>query len=103
MSMRKMSAGSGYRYLLDSVARGDLGAGLSYYTAAGTPPGRWLGTGLRALGDGPRLGTRVGDDELRLLFGEGRHPRTGASLGRAYPQYREGAGRRAVLRIGPAQ
>ena len=96
MSMRKMSAGSGYRYLLDSVAKGDLGGGLSYYTAAGTPPGRWLGTGLRALEDGPRLGTRVGDDELRLLFGEGRHPRTGAALGRAYPQYREGAGRRAV-------
>ena len=46
MSMRKMSAGSGYRYLLDSVARGDLGAGLSYYTAAGTPPGRWLGTAM---------------------------------------------------------
>ena len=55
--MRRMSAGSGYQYLLRSVAAGDGDRVLStpltrYYSEVGTPPGRWLGSGLAALGGG---------------------------------------------------
>ena len=98
VSMRVMSAGSGYRYLLDSVAVGDgHRPALDYFTAAGTPPGRWLGAGLAQLGDaGVRPGTRVEEAHLARLFGEGRDPVSGTALGRAYPSYTQGSGRRAV-------
>lgn len=51
VSMRVMSAGDGYKYLLRSVAAGDGDRSLStpltrYYAEEGTPPGRWLGSGL---------------------------------------------------------
>lgn len=65
VSMRVMSAGHGYKYLLRSVVRGD-GDGLTadaltrYYANPGTPPGRWLGQGVADLGvDGVRIA--VGD------------------------------------------
>ena len=56
-SMCVMSAGTGYQYLLRSVVARDGNRSLStpltrYYTEAGTPPGRWIGSGLPALGDG---------------------------------------------------
>jgi len=46
MSMHKLIAGDGYRYLTRNVAAGDagLGAGDSltgYYEQSGNPPGRW--------------------------------------------------------------
>lgn len=55
--MRVMSAGDGYKYLLRTVAAGDGDRSLStpltrYYAGAGTPPGRWLGSGVAALGHG---------------------------------------------------
>ena len=55
VSLRRMSAGSGYQYLLRSVAAGDGNRALStpltrYYSEVGTPPGRWMGSGLRVLG-----------------------------------------------------
>ena len=93
VSMRVMSAGHGYRYLTSSVAIGDgqRQSGLpltAYYTADGTPPGRWLGSGLAGLGDGRvRPGDVVEEAQLALLLGEGRDPITGAPLGRAYPRY----------------
>ncbi len=57
VSMRVMSAGDGYKYLLRSIAAGDGDRSLStpltrYYAEAGNPPGRWLGSGLSALGGG---------------------------------------------------
>ena len=91
VSMRVMSAGSGYQYLLRSVAVGDGNRLLStpltrYYTEAGTPPGRWLGSGLHALGHGEiRQGDVVGEQQLALLLGAGSDPVTGQPLGRAYP------------------
>lgn len=93
VSMRRMSAGSGYRYLLKSVAAGDGNRARStpltrYYEEAGTPPGRWLGSGLRAFGDGQlRPGMEVTEEQLALLIGMGRDPVTGGQLGRAYPAY----------------
>ena len=94
VSMRVMSAGSGYQYLLRSVAAGDGNRQLStpltrYYTEAGTPPGRWLGSGLHALGHGEiRQGDVVGEQQLALLLGTGSDPVTGEPLGRAFPDAR---------------
>jgi conjugative relaxase-like TrwC/TraI family protein len=92
--MRRMSAGSGYQYLLRSVAAGDGHRALStpltrYYSEVGTPPGRWLGTGVGAFGAGQiRPGMQVTEEQLALLIGMGRDPITGEQLGRAYPSYK---------------
>ncbi|MGO1411658.1 MAG: MobF family relaxase [Microbacterium sp.] len=92
--MRVMSAGDGYKYLLRTVAAGDGDRSLStpltrYYNAEGTPPGRWLGAGVGALGGGKITGgDQVSEAQLQLLVGMGRDPIMGAPLGRAYPAYR---------------
>ncbi|MEQ7845807.1 MobF family relaxase [Nocardioides kribbensis] len=94
-----MSAGSGYQYLLRSVAAGDGSRALStpltrYYSEVGTPPGRWLGSGVRALGSGQlAAGMQVTEEQLALLIGMGRDPITGERLGRAYPTYKRLADR----------
>ena len=75
ISMRRISLGGGFRYLMESVAVGDgtperpesLAA---YYAASGTPPGVFLGSGLAGLGGGKgveNLGTTVADREPSLL------------------------------------
>lgn len=93
VSIRRMSAGSGYQYLLRSVAAGDGQRALStpltrYYAEVGTPPGRWLGSGLGAFGAGQiQPGMQVTEEQLALLVGLGRDPVTGEQLGRAYPTY----------------
>ncbi|MCY4725926.1 relaxase domain-containing protein [Nocardioides sp. STR2] len=94
-----MTAGNGYRYLLRSVAVGDGARVLStpltrYYSEVGTPPGRWLGSGVRAFGTGQLVAEmRVSEEQLALLIGMGRDPVTGESLGRAYPAYQRLADR----------
>ena len=99
VSMRVMSAGDGYKYLLRTVIAGDGNRSLStpltrYYGAEGTPPGRWMGDGLRGLGGGLVLeGDVVTESQLQLLIGLGRDPVTGEALGRAYPVYRTAADR----------
>jgi conjugative relaxase-like TrwC/TraI family protein len=99
VSLRRMSAGSGYQYLLRSVAAGDGSRALStpltrYYSEVGTPPGRWLGSGLRAFGNGQLApGMQVTEEQLGLLIGMGRDPITGEQLGRAYPTYKRLADR----------
>lgn len=83
--MRVMSAGDGYKYLLRTVAAGDGNRSLStpltrYYNAEGTPPGRWMGSGLPALGtDQVTLGDEVSEAQLQLLVGMGRDPVTGGA------------------------
>jgi len=90
VSMRKMSAGKGYEYLLRSVAAGDGNRSLSapltrYYSEVGNPPGYWLGAGLSDLAAGQvRTGDRVTEKQLQLLLGQGRDPVTGAQLGEPY-------------------
>ncbi|WP_027287042.1 MobF family relaxase [Ruania albidiflava] len=93
VSMRVMSAGDGYEYLLRTVAAGDGDRSLStpltrYYTEEGTPPGFWMGSGLPYLGGGELTeGGRVSEAQLQLLVGMGRDPITGEPLGEAYRQY----------------
>ena len=93
VSMRVMSAGDGYKYLLRTIAAADGDRSLStpltrYYAEEGTPPGTWMGSALSGLGDG-RIGAgdEVSEAQLQLLIGMGRDPITGAPLGRAFPRY----------------
>ena len=110
VSMRVMSAGDGYKYLLRTVAAGDGDRSLStpltrYYAEAGTPPGRWLGSGVTALGNGELTpGAQVSEAQLQLLVGMGRDPITGDPLGRAYPVYSSAAERIAdrVAQVDPS-
>ncbi|TFC49090.1 conjugal transfer protein [Cryobacterium sp. TMT2-17-1] len=95
--MRVMSAGDGYKYLLRTVAAGDGHRSPStpltrYYNAKGTPPGRWVGSGLPGLGSGRILeGAEVTEAQLQRLIGLGRDPVDGVPLGRAYPEYKKPA------------
>lgn len=87
VSIRVMTAGRGYRYLLNSVAAGDgdrdSGAALTrYYAEPGTPPGHWVGRGTTGLAIDPN--EAVTEDGLRRLMGHGQDPGTGAQLGRPY-------------------
>ncbi len=78
MTLHKLSAGDGYTYLTRQVAaydateRGHTGLG-DYYAQRGETPGRWAGRGLGGLG-GVLAGSPVGEDQMRSLFSEGRHP-----------------------------
>jgi conjugative relaxase-like TrwC/TraI family protein len=94
VSMRVMSAGNGYSYLLRSVAAGDGYRSLAdpltrYYAEKGTPPGFWVGSGVSDLGGGGiAAGDEVTEAQLKLLLGLGCDPLTGEPLGRAWPVYR---------------
>lgn len=77
MGLHKLTAGDGYTYLTRQVAVYDATdrghAGLAdYYSEKGESPGRWWGHGLAALGVG--AGSNVTEQQMRNLFGEGRHP-----------------------------
>jgi len=90
-----MSAGSGFEYLMRHTARGDgaetsasasVSAMTRYYTEAGYPAGRWLGSGLAGLGNGAGIapGSAVTVEQMERLFGRGADPITDVSLGRPY-------------------
>jgi conjugative relaxase-like TrwC/TraI family protein len=59
----------------DGAARGPV----DYYLDPGEPPGRWWGSGRAAVG----LDGEVLPEQLQALL-EGRHPATGATLGRRF-------------------
>jgi conjugative relaxase-like TrwC/TraI family protein len=87
MTLHRLSAGAGLRYLVRHTASGDApsppdGLG-TYYAASGTPPGRWLGAGLAGLGglDGIGVGQEVTEAALTAVF-NGVDPVTGQLLGR---------------------
>src|SRR5690625_3915689 len=95
MTIRVMSSGKGFEYLLKSVVVGDGDREMSspltrYYTESGCPPGTWVGTGLTSLDDGrsPALveGDTVTKGHLARLLGEGLHPATGEHLGTRFPR-----------------
>ncbi|EYT56604.1 conjugal transfer protein [Leucobacter sp. UCD-THU] len=92
VSMRVMSFGGGYRYLLDSVVASDVPRGLTeplvrYYQQAGTPPGIWHGSGVGGFQSSAIFaGAVVTEGQLRLLLGKACHPITGEPLGRRLPR-----------------
>jgi len=105
MSLARLSAGAGYRYLLRHTACGDVerdaGTPLTaYYTASGYPPGRWLGAGLAGLAGGRGLpaGTAVTEEAMAALYRSGRDPITDAPLGRPYPTFKP-VGERIAARV----
>ena len=113
MTIRVMSSGKGYEYLLKSVVVGDGDREMSspltrYYTESGCPPGTWVGTGLMSLDDGrtPALteGDTVTEEHLARLLGDGIHPVTGGKLGKRFPSLQPPRERIAarVARLAPA-
>jgi conjugative relaxase-like TrwC/TraI family protein len=94
--------GSGYRYLMESVAAGDGARHQStsladYYAASGMPPGVFLGAGLTGLdgGVGIEIGSEVSEEHLFNLLGMCADPITGQPLGRP-PVRSSGANRTPV-------
>ncbi|MCZ4645094.1 MobF family relaxase [Rhodococcus erythropolis] len=82
MSLHKLTAGDGYTYLTRQVAAADttergVSSLADYYSAKGETPGQWLGAGLDGL-SGVEAGTQVGEEQMKALFGEGRHPNAAA-------------------------
>ncbi|MDO3013296.1 MobF family relaxase [Mycobacteroides abscessus subsp. abscessus] len=94
MGLHKLTAGDGYMYLIRQVAASDDTArGKSsladYYSEKGEAPGRWVGSGLAALGQpvsrdpndplvaelwSVAAGSEVNEQQMKALFGEGLHP-----------------------------
>lgn len=78
MSMRRLTAGSGYDYLtrqvaaMDSTEKGHTSLA-SYYSEKGEVPGRWVGTGMAGI-DGLNVGDIVTAEQMQSLFGAGLHP-----------------------------
>jgi len=88
ISIRRISLGGGYRYLMESVAVGDGAAERSndlsrYYAASGTPPGVFLGAGLADLdgGRGVATGSQVTEAHLEAMLAGCADPVTGEPVG----------------------
>jgi len=88
ITIRRLSLGAGYKYLMDSIAAGDGRADMSspltrYYAESGTPPGAWMGAGLAGLGGGQGVetGSVVSEDHLAAMLGELCDPVTGEPVG----------------------
>lgn len=88
MSIARLSAQSGLKYLFKTTMMDDLQItptdATTYYIKAGTPPGRWLGSGLSGINRAS--GDAVTETDAKALFDHAVHPDTGAPLGRAYGQ-----------------
>ncbi|PRI10486.1 conjugal transfer protein [Leucobacter massiliensis] len=98
-----MTAGDGYRYLLNSVVIGDgdrdAAAALTrYYQESGTPPGIWFGSGLSGLSGDLAEDSSVSEEQLRRLMGYGQDPISGEQLGRPYRKFAP-SGERSQRRI----
>jgi conjugative relaxase-like TrwC/TraI family protein len=88
ISIRRISLGGGYRYLIDSVAAGDGAAERTnslarYYTESGTPPGVFLGSGLGDLdgGRGVEIGSSVTEHHLENMLAACADPISGQPVG----------------------
>jgi len=90
MTIRRLSIGAGYKYLLKSIAVGDGPEGadksdlVRYYSETGTPPGVFLGAGLVGLDDGlgVAFGQSVTAENLQRMLQDCADPITGEVLGR---------------------
>jgi conjugative relaxase-like TrwC/TraI family protein len=102
LSIGRIGAGDGWRYLTNQVATMDVpraGERLhAYYQRTGYPPGMWIGRQAVAFG----LAGPVDVQAMGLMFGRLAHPVTGQPLGRRPNQYPTLAERvqRHILRLG---
>ncbi|MFK4296576.1 conjugative relaxase-like TrwC/TraI family protein [Arthrobacter sp. GAS37] len=88
ISIARLSAQSGLKYLFKTTMMDDVSPtprdATNYYLKAGTPQGRWLGSGLdgvnRASGDA------VNETDTKAIFDHTVHPDTGVPLGRPHGQ-----------------
>ncbi|MCU0277784.1 MAG: relaxase domain-containing protein [Candidatus Nanopelagicales bacterium] len=92
MTVHRLSAGNGFRYLLRNTASADVERDsqlplAEYYASSGNPAGRWLGSGLADLaeGQGVTAGSAVSEAAMTAVFGNAADPVTGAALGRGFP------------------
>jgi conjugative relaxase-like TrwC/TraI family protein len=88
ISIRRISLGGGFRYLIDSVARGDGETEPSpslaaYYAESRTPPGVFLGSGLADLdrGKGLEPGSQVSEEHLWNMLVACSDPVSGEVIG----------------------
>ncbi|GAB3934114.1 hypothetical protein GCM10029976_042600 [Kribbella albertanoniae] len=94
LSIHRLTAGDGYKYLLRHIASADIDGRMAtpltaYYTASGYPPGRWMGSGLAGLGDGQLVpGSEATESQIETLFGRAQDPLTGRTLGQPYRVYK---------------
>ncbi|ALO68181.1 hypothetical protein AS189_18855 [Arthrobacter alpinus] len=83
ISIARLTAHSGVKYLLKTTMHDDVpltsGDATGYYMKAGTPPGRWLGSGLAGIGR-ERL-VPVTSDDATAVFSNADHPDTHHALG----------------------
>lgn len=88
MSIARLSAQSGLKYLLKTTMMDDLtitpADATTYYMKAGTPQGRWLGSGLQGISR--TSGDTVTESDAKAIFDHAVHPDTGAPLGRPHGQ-----------------
>ncbi|MDE8668399.1 MobF family relaxase [Pseudarthrobacter sp. H3Y2-7] len=86
MSIARLSAQSGLRYLFKTTMMDDLPSSppdtTSYYMKAGTPEGRWVGGGLKGINRTP--GGPVSESDAKAVFELAIHPGTGGPLGRPH-------------------
>jgi conjugative relaxase-like TrwC/TraI family protein len=94
LSIHRLSAGDGYKYLIKHIASADVDRRMAtpltaYYVANGYPPGRWAGSGLPGLGKGEiKAGDEVTEEQMAALFGRAQDPVDGKQLGRPFRVYR---------------
>ncbi|MGO4857656.1 MobF family relaxase [Arthrobacter sp. 2MCAF14] len=88
MSIARLSAQSGLKYLFKTTMMDDLTTtppdATTYYMKAGTPQGRWLGSGLTGINR--TAGDAVTESDAKAIFDSAIHPDTGAPLGRPHGQ-----------------
>ncbi|MFK4299359.1 conjugative relaxase-like TrwC/TraI family protein [Arthrobacter sp. GAS37] len=88
MSIARLSAQSGLKYLFKTTMMDDMSPtppdATTYYMKAGTPQGRWLGSGLQHINC--TSGDAVTETDAKAIFDYAIHPDTGAPLGRPHSQ-----------------
>ena len=84
MSIARLSADAGVKYLLKTTAHGDVDVKdlTDYYTKSGNPRGTWLGAGLEGVGLLP--GSIVTDAAANSVFEQATNPVSGEPLGRPH-------------------
>jgi len=86
MSIGRLSAQSGLRYLFKTTMMDDLTTtppdATTYYIKAGTPQGRWIGSGLQGINRSS--GDVITESDAKAVFDIAMHPDTGAALGRPH-------------------